>query len=140
MRAVFGRSLGIVIAAVLAGCAGQAEQLSMQGPSGQSQAITFPNGTLFGGASSREASSLAQIAVNANNNSVKEFTALTTGQQRQLQASEQEFAALQAINSKELQTSQKAVAMLDQLAAQQGTGQITLFFPPRVGHDQPGLS
>jgi outer membrane protein OmpA-like peptidoglycan-associated protein len=143
MKALFGRNVGIVVAAVLAGCAGQPEQLSMQGPSGQSQAITFPNGTVFGGASSKEASSLAQIAVNANNNSVKEFTALTAGQQglregqqaltagqqRQLQTSQQEFAALQAINSKELQTSQKAVQMLDQLSAQQGTGQITLFFP-----------
>jgi outer membrane protein OmpA-like peptidoglycan-associated protein len=129
MKALLGRTMGIAVVALVTGCAGQPEQLSMQTPGGPAQSVTFPNGTVFGGASSKEASSLAQIAVSANNNSVKEFTALSEAQKQQLQTSRQEFAALQAVNSKELATSQKAVRMLDQLAAQQGTGQITIFFP-----------
>jgi outer membrane protein OmpA-like peptidoglycan-associated protein len=106
---------------MLTGCAGQSEQLTMQqpaapGPTGTvakappPQQITFPNGTVFGGASSREASSLAQIAVDANNNNMKEF--------QQLQGTE----------TKNLQTSQQALQMLEQLSNQQGTGQITLCF------------
>jgi outer membrane protein OmpA-like peptidoglycan-associated protein len=138
MRAMLGRTVGIVVAALVTGCAGQPEQLSMQTPGGPAQSVTFPNGTVFGGASSKEASSLAQIAVNANNNSVKEFSALSAAQQSQLQASRQEFAALKAIDGKELQTSQKAVRMLEQLSAQQGTGEITLFFPTGSATISPG--
>src|SRR5262245_1282357 len=59
-------------AAVLAGCAGQPQQLSMQQPSGQSQTITFPNGMIFGGASGSQSSSLAQIMVEANNNNMQD--------------------------------------------------------------------
>jgi outer membrane protein OmpA-like peptidoglycan-associated protein len=142
-----GAAFGIVAAALVAGCAGQPETLSMQGTAGQAEAITFPNGTVFGGASAKEAGSLAQIAVDANNNNMKEFAAVRAGQARDTaalqagqaaesrqiaaaqQAAEHEAAALRALGSKELQTSQKAVRMLEQLSAQQGTGQITLFFP-----------
>ncbi|HXJ84757.1 MAG TPA: hypothetical protein VMS64_39465, partial [Candidatus Methylomirabilis sp.] len=120
--------------------AGQPETLSMQGTTGQSQSVTFPNGTVFGGASSKEAGSLAQIAVDSNNNNMKEFSAiqsaqakdtasLEAGQAAERQAAAHEAAVLQSLQSKDLQTSQKAVRMLEQLSAQQGTGQITLFFP-----------
>ena len=143
MKTVVGGITAIVVAAQLAGCAGQADVLSMQGTSGAAQSVTFPNGTVFGGASTREASSLAQIAVDANNNNMKEFGAIQAGQSQELQAtqqaaqqaqqaarqSQQELAAIKALDSNELKTSQKAVSMLEQLSAQQGTGQITLFFP-----------
>ena len=50
--------VGLAVTAVLVGCAGQTEQLSMQrpqqGPQPQApQSVTFPNGTTFGGASGR---------------------------------------------------------------------------------------
>jgi len=68
MKGIVSGSLGLV-AGVLAGCAGQTEQLSMQGPAGPPpQSVTFPNGTTFGGASGRQASELAQIVVDSNNN------------------------------------------------------------------------
>jgi hypothetical protein len=65
--------VGLAVTAVLVGCAGQTEQLSMQrpqqGPQPQApQSVTFPNGTTFGGASGRQASELAQIVVDSNNN------------------------------------------------------------------------
>jgi outer membrane protein OmpA-like peptidoglycan-associated protein len=106
--------LSLVVAVLLAGCAGQTEQLSMQQPaqgSTQPQSITFPNGTTFGGASGRQASELAQIIVDANNNNM------------------QEYQQLQGTETKNLQTSQQALQMIEQLSNQQGTGEITLFFP-----------
>jgi hypothetical protein len=115
MKRILG-GLTIAIAAVLVGCAGQTEQLSMQrpqqGPQPQApQAITFPNGTTFGGASGRQASELAQIVADANNNNM------------------QDYQRLQGTESKNLQTSQQALQLLENLSNQQGTGQITLFFP-----------
>src|SRR5262245_37321987 len=136
MKATFGTIAAMVVAAQLAGCAGQPEMMSMQGTSGAAQSVTFPNGTVFGGASAKEASSLAKIAVDANNNNMKEFAAIEAAQSQERQAAqqaarqaEQERAAIKALDSSELKTSQKAVSMLEQLSAQQGTGQITLFFP-----------
>jgi outer membrane protein OmpA-like peptidoglycan-associated protein len=108
--------VGFVVTAVLVGCAGQTEQLTMQrpqqGPQPQApQSVTFPNRTIFGGASGRQASELAQIVADSNNNNMRDY--------QQLQGTE----------SKNLQTSQQALAMLENLSNQQGTGQITLFFP-----------
>jgi outer membrane protein OmpA-like peptidoglycan-associated protein len=104
--------VGLIVTAALAGCAGQTEQLTMQGPTGQSpQMVTFPNGTTFGGASGRQASELAQIIADSSNNNMRDY--------QQLQGTE----------SKNLQTSQQALAILENLSNQQGTGQITLFFP-----------
>ena len=116
MKSIVSGILGLVVAGMLAGCAGQTEQLSMQspqqGPQPQApQSVTFPNGTTFGGASGRQASELAQIVVDSNNNNMRDY--------QQLQGTE----------SKNLQTSQQALSMIEQLSNEQGTGQITLFFP-----------
>jgi outer membrane protein OmpA-like peptidoglycan-associated protein len=114
MHTKVGTILSLVVAVWLAGCAGQTEQLSMQQPTPggtQPQSITFPNGTTFGGASGRQASELAQIIVEANNNNM------------------QEYQQLQGTENKNLQTSQQALQMIEQLSNQQGTGEITLFFP-----------
>jgi hypothetical protein len=127
--------LGAVVAAMLGGCAGPTEQLTMQAPPappaqpGQParpapppQEITFPNGTTFGGASGRQASSLAQIVVDSNNNNMKEYQQIQAAQSR-------DYQQLKGTETKNLQTSQQALQMLEQLSNQQGTGQITLFFP-----------
>jgi outer membrane protein OmpA-like peptidoglycan-associated protein len=104
--------LGVAMVAMLAGCAGQPQQFVVQQPDEQKpQTVTFPNGTTFGGASGTQASSLAQLVVDSNNNNMKEY--------EQIQGAE----------SKNLQTSQQALGMLEQLSQQQGTGEITLFFP-----------
>jgi hypothetical protein len=111
--------VGLVVSAALAGCAGQTDQLSIQGPMGQApQSVTFPNGTTFGGASGRQASELAQIIADSNNNNMR--TTAAPGHE-----------------SKNLQTSQQALAILENLSNQQGTRQITLFFP-RFGRAQQG--
>jgi outer membrane protein OmpA-like peptidoglycan-associated protein len=119
--------LSLIVAVFLAGCAGQTEQLSMQEPTQSTQrgapppppqSITFPNGTTFGGASGRQASELAQIVIEANNNNLQEYQQLRSGEQQ-----------LQGTETKNLQTSQQARQMIEQLSNQQGTGEITLFFP-----------
>ncbi len=118
---------------ILSACAGQPREYVMQEPvapppaGGAAQqpvapapprTITFPNGTVFGDASARQASSLAQIVVEANNNNMKDY--------EQLRGMESQT---QALGSKNLQTSQQALSMLERLSQQQGTGEITLFFP-----------
>jgi hypothetical protein len=105
--------LGVVVAAMLGGCAPQPppQQLVVQRPDEQKpQTITFPNGTMFGGASGSQASTLAQLVVDSNNNNMKDYE------------------QLQGTASKNLQTSQQALQMLEHLSQQQGTGDITLFF------------
>src|SRR5215510_6979805 len=112
MRPIAVWIMVIVMTAVFGGCAGQPMQFSMQQPNDQApQMITFPNGTIFGGASGTQASSLAQIMVDANNNNMRDYE------------------ELQGTSSRNLQTSQQALGILEQLSQQQGTGQITLFFP-----------
>src|SRR5215813_12983583 len=120
MKNILSGILSLIVIAVLAGCAGQTEQISMQTPQTPQtptapppppQSITFPNGTTFGGASGRQADQLAQLIADSNNNNMRDY--------QQLQGTE----------SKNLQTSQQALDMLEQLSNQQGTGQITLFFP-----------
>ena len=104
----------MVIATVLVGCAPQPppRQFSVQRPDEQKpQTVTFPNGTMFGGASGSQASTLAQLVVDSNNNNIKDYE------------------QLQGTASKNLQTSQQALQMLEHLSQQQGTGDITLFFP-----------
>jgi outer membrane protein OmpA-like peptidoglycan-associated protein len=104
--------LGIVMAAIVVGCTPPPpQQFVMQRPDEQKpQTVTFPNGTTFGGASGAQASSLAQLIVDSNNNNMKDYE------------------QLQGTASKNLQTSQQALQMLEHLSQQQGTGDITLFF------------
>jgi outer membrane protein OmpA-like peptidoglycan-associated protein len=104
--------LGFVVAIMLGACAQPPpQQFVMQQPDEQKpQTITFPNGTTFGGASGSQASTLAQLIVDSNNNNMKEYE------------------QLQGTAGKNLQTSQQALHMLEHLSEQQGTGEITLFF------------
>ena len=115
-RQIIGLVSGVGIAALFAGCAGQPQQFSMQRPDEQRpQTVTFPNGTMFGGASGQQASTLAQLIVDSNNNNMKDYE------------------QLEGTASKNLQTSQHALQMLEHLSQQQGTGEITLFFATGSG-------
>src|SRR5215475_8209361 len=105
--------IGVVVVAMV-GCAPQPppQQLVVQRADEQKpQTITFPNGTRFGGASGSQVSTLAQLIVDSNNNNMKDYE------------------QLQGTTSKNLQTSQQALQMHEHLSQQQGTGEITLFFP-----------
>jgi outer membrane protein OmpA-like peptidoglycan-associated protein len=128
MKNQFYRVVGLAMAITLVGlflaCAGEVYQMPMDVPPeepGQEppppKTITFPNGTVFGGASTDQASTLAQIMVDANNNNMQEFQRLHAKNDQILDET-----------TKNLQTSKQALALLENLMRQQGTGDITLFF------------
>jgi outer membrane protein OmpA-like peptidoglycan-associated protein len=110
-------AVGLLGVALLGGCAGQAETMTMQQPGGTSQQVTVPKGTFTGAASGAQADALAQEVVKANNNTMKQFDA-ENGRLDKIQATE----------NKDYQTAQQTLAKLEQLSNEQGTGQITLFF------------
>ena len=131
MRYIGKSIMGAALAVVIGGCAGGPQTYYMDQSDGRSQAVTFPNGTVFGGASGRQASSLAQIMVDSNNNNMKDYEALQATSSKNLQATQEALQMLQrqdATSSKNLQTSQHALQVLEHLSQQQGTGEITLFF------------
>jgi len=96
----------LAAAAMLAGCAGQPQTYDLEG----GQSVTVPKGTMLGGASAGQTTALAQEIADTNNNAMTQFGKVENTQ------------------NKELATSQAALAKLEQISAEQGTGQITLFF------------
>jgi len=110
-------AVGLLGAALLGGCAGQAETVTMQQPGGSSQQMTVPKGTITGAASGAQADALAQEVVKANNNTMKQFDA-ENGRLDKIQTTE----------NKDYQMAQQTLAKLEQLSNEQGTGQITVFF------------
>jgi outer membrane protein OmpA-like peptidoglycan-associated protein len=96
----------IAAVAALAGCAGQPQTYSLEG----GESVTVPKGTMLGGASAGQTTALAQEIADTNNNAMTQFGKVENTQ------------------NKELATSQAALAKLEQISAEQGTGQITLFF------------
>ena len=133
MKTSLYRAVVLLVATVgmFIGCAGKEQPMTMATPPSAAQAtppapkqITFPNGTVFGGASGRQASSLAQIMVDANNNNMQEFAALQKTAGKNLELSQ---ATLDS-SEKNLATSKKALELLENLMKQQGTGDMTLFF------------
>lgn len=110
--------LSIAVAtALLASCGGQPTTYGMQSPTGAPETVTVPKGTMTGAASVGDATALATMIQDSNNNVMKAYDRVN-GQMNNLQASE----------NKDLQTSEQALAQLEQLSNQQGSGQITLFF------------
>ncbi len=109
--------LGISVAVLLGGCVIQPETVTMQGPGGQTQQENMPKSTWTGAASGEQADALAREIAQGNNNTMKQFDRV-----------EGNLDKLQAEEKQQLQSSQQALAKLEQLADQQGTGQITLFF------------
>ncbi len=108
---------GLLGAALLGGCATQPESFGMQQPGGPPQTVTAPKSTFTGAASGAQADALAQMVVDNNNNTMKQFD-----------AENGRLDKLQAVENKDYQTAQQALAQLEQMSNQQGTGQITLFF------------
>src|SRR5262245_6276972 len=109
--------IGLLGAALLAGCAGQPETVTLQQPGGPPQQVTMPKATWTGAASGAQADALAQAVVDANNNTMKQFDA-ENGRLDKIQSAE----------NKDYQTAQQTLVKLEQLSNEQGSGQITLFF------------
>ena len=91
---------------LISGCAGNTKQLTLA----SGEEIVFPNGTIFGGASTAQATSLAEIFVNAHNKTSQQLNEINKDQQQQKE------------------TAEKALNIIEELSKRQGTGEITLFF------------
>jgi outer membrane protein OmpA-like peptidoglycan-associated protein len=102
---------------LLVSCGGQPQQYGMQTPVGTPEVVTVPKGTITGSASVGDATALAKMIQDSNNNVMTAYDRVN-GQMNNLQATEK----------KDLQTSEQALTQLEQLSNQQGSGQITLFF------------
>src|SRR5947208_2402921 len=105
------------VTAMLASCGGQPTTYDMQRPGGTSETATVPKGTMTGAASVGDATALATMIQDSNNNVMAAYDRVN-GKMDNLQVSE----------NKDLQTSEQALIKLQQLSNQQGSGQITLFF------------
>jgi len=132
----------VAVAAVLAGCAGQPQTYTLDtgidtGGQGQTVTVTVPQGTITGAASVEDANALAKEIADSNNAAMAQFRRMNgqmstlQGKMSDLQLSQKQ---LQSTENKELATSQAALEKLEQLAAQQGTGSITLFFAEGSAH------
>ncbi len=93
----------ILIAFLLAGCAGSTRDFTLS----SGETITFPNGTVFGTASSDQIGTLAEIFVNSHNQTMQE---------------------LKTMREENRQTAQQSLRMLEALSKRQGSGEITIFF------------
>jgi outer membrane protein OmpA-like peptidoglycan-associated protein len=148
----------IVVAILsLVGCAGPEKELKMtEGGTVKSaeknadtRGIVFPNGTIFGGASTEQVGKLAEIFVDSHNAAMKQMDDAAQRQDKatqtiiegnkQLQMSTQRIedsmikdreVAQKNIETgkKNLETAQQILKMIEQVSQKQGSGEITLFF------------
>src|SRR5512136_1522943 len=108
---------GIIGTLLIGGCASMEEMFTLKEPGGQEKQVTMPKSTWTGAASGEQANALAKTVVEANNNTMKRFDEV-----------DGRLDKLQETASQDLQNGQQALAKLEQMANQQGTGEMTLFF------------
>lgn len=135
------------------GCAGQPTPLRMRDEAGGLKSLDFPKGTIFGGASKEQATALAQTSVDSHNMMMKELEEIKAFEARSQESQETLKAAarraegalqriedsskrLEESNRKIMESSQgslekteKLIKMIERLSREQGTGEVTLFFP-----------
>ena len=155
--------VGIIVLFVLFGCGGEVKQLQIRDtgispsePSKGMKAVEFPKGNWTGGASTEQASSLADIFVNSHNMAMAEFSKLLDSQEsikaaqellkgptlrieestqqlkettQQLKETNQQILEMAQRHQK---TAQMTLQKIEDLSRNQGTGQITLFYPVGV--------
>ncbi|MGA1869966.1 MAG: hypothetical protein ACMUJM_15640 [bacterium] len=114
------------------GCAGTSKQLYMMEDTGDTRSIDFPAGTASGEASTEQAIRLAQIFVDSHNIAMREIQNLKSACKRPLENDEalQSSIQRQEMNAQQnFETADDALGQIVRLSKQQGTGEITLFYP-----------
>ncbi len=119
------------------GCAGPEKQLKMteggasadgSQPAAAARTIVFPNGTIVGGASAAQATTLAEIFVDSHNSAMMQMDqaakSLSDGQ-KQIQIS---TLRIEESVKKNLETAKQSLSLIEQISKKQGSGEITLFF------------
>ena len=148
---------GIAVLFFLIGCGGEVKQLQMRDTSLQvtdsNQGMTsteFPKGTWTGGASTRQAGTLAQLFVKSHNMAIAQFSKLQDSQDSMKTAQDSIKTSQEALKNstqrleetnrlileaaqKHQEAAQKTLQKIEEVSREQGSGQITLFFPVGTG-------
>ena len=116
--------------------------ISPSEPSKGMKVVEFPKGTWTGGASKDQASTLAQIFVDSHNMAMAEFSKLQDSQEtlkgstqrleeaaQQLKETNRQILEMAQEHQKSAQTT---LQKIEDLSRNQGTGEITLFYPVGV--------
>jgi hypothetical protein len=144
---------GLAILLFLIGCGGEVKQLQMRDTSLQAtdsnkgmEPVEFPKGTWTGAASTKQAGTLAQLFVKSHNMAMTQFSKLQDSQDSMKTAQEAMKTSQEAIKNstqrleetnrlileaaqKHQETAQKTLQKIEEVSREQGTGQITLFYP-----------
>lgn len=137
---------GMVVLLFLMGCGGEVKQLQMRDTSLNAtesnqgmKTVEFPKGTWTGTASKEQAGSLAQLFVNSHNMAMTQFSKLQDSQDSIKAAQETLKTSAQRLEEtnrqileaaqKHQEAAQKTLQKIEEISKEQGTGQITLFYP-----------
>jgi hypothetical protein len=135
---------------VIWGCAGDPKMLPMRDtgldPAGAEKGmktVEFPKGTWTGTASTEQAGTLAQVFVNSHNMAMREFDQVKDNQEKMkgsLQNLKDSAQRLEETNQKLLvlaqknqDSAEKSLLRIEKLSKDQGSGEITLFYPTGSG-------
>jgi hypothetical protein len=142
---------GLVVLFFLMGCAGEVKQLQMRDTNLQANdsnrgmtTTEFPKGTWTGAASTQQAGTLAQLFVNSHNMAMSQFSKLQESQdsikatqenhlKTTIQRLEETNRLILESAQKHQEAAQKTLQKIEEVSKDQGTGQITLFFPVGSG-------
>ncbi|MCJ7832838.1 MAG: hypothetical protein MUQ20_00440 [Deltaproteobacteria bacterium] len=140
-------AIGVLV--FLVGCGGEVRQLQLRDtnlpatdPNQGMKKVEFPKGTWTGGASTKQASALAQLFMDSHNMAMAEFSKVRDSQesmktsQEALKNSTQrlEETSRQILEAakKHQETAQKTLQKIEEVSREQGAGQITLFYPAGI--------
>jgi dipeptidase len=106
------------------------------------KSVEFPKGIWTGAASTNQAGTLAQLFVNSHNMAMAQFSKLQDSQDSMKTAQEALKNSTQHLEEtnrlileaaqKNQETAEKTLQKIEEISREQGTGQITLFFPVGV--------
>lgn len=128
MYRVYYKIFFVLLILVFIGCAGKSTTLHLSDPTTSppsSQEIVFPNGMITGGGSQEQAAKLAEILVKSHNMAVRQREKLRKSQE----CNQLVIQKLREEYEKNMASAQMAYKLIQELAARQGAGEITIFFP-----------
>lgn len=134
--------LVFIAGSFILGCAGETKNLVVKDADGKSRTVVFPHGTLTGAASKEQAGAQAELSVDSHNALMNEMAEVKELNKKSLSNQESIKAGLQKaeeLNQKMIESNRMnleaagkildAVHKIEQKAKEQGTGEITLFYP-----------
>src|SRR5512136_79193 len=109
---------------LISGCQTGYVMYAMKTSGGEEQQVTMPPSTCSGAASGEQANVIAKTVVDANNNTMKRFDEVY----KRLDKVQGTVDKVQETSNQGLQTAQQSLAKQEQMANQQGAGELTLLF------------